>query len=97
MPSVQRKLSNTFHAFFKSKKAEGIVLLLVTALSLLLANSLPGADYVDVWHAKVAGLSVEHWINDGLMAIFFLMIIFFWSPDPCKKPQLMQMILPNSA
>ncbi len=74
MPSVQRKLSNTFHAFFKSKKAEGIVLLLVTALSLLLANSLPGADYVDVWRAKVAGLSVEHWINDGLMAIFFLFV-----------------------
>lgn len=30
--------------------------------------------YVDFWHANLAGLSIEHWINDALMAVFFLFI-----------------------
>ena len=29
---------------------------------------------VRVWHSEVAGLSVEHWIDDALMAFFFLLI-----------------------
>lgn len=74
MTVVQRSLSLTFLAFFRSKKAEGIVLIVMTALSLALANSTIGAAWIDAWHVEVAGLSAEHWINDGLMAIFFLLI-----------------------
>lgn len=74
MTVVQRSLSLTFLAFFRSKKAEGIVLILMTALSLTLANSTVGAAWIDAWHVEFAGLSAEHWINDGLMAIFFLLI-----------------------
>jgi NhaA family Na+:H+ antiporter len=33
-----------------------------------------GANYLSLWQTYIAGLSVEHWINDGLMAIFFLLI-----------------------
>ena len=33
-----------------------------------------GADYLAIWQRYIAGLSLEHWINDGLMAIFFLLI-----------------------
>lgn len=74
MTVIQRALSRSFTRFFQSKKAGGIVLIACTLLSLLLANSPLGADYLHVWHMNVFGMSVEHWVNDGLMAIFFLLI-----------------------
>ncbi|MGV3591438.1 MAG: Na+/H+ antiporter NhaA, partial [Gammaproteobacteria bacterium] len=74
MPVVQRNLSLTFLAFFRSKKAEGLVLIAMTVLSLALANSAAGHAWIEAWHVEFAGLSAEHWINDGLMAIFFLLI-----------------------
>jgi NhaA family Na+:H+ antiporter len=74
MSPLQQKMSATFAMFFRSKKAEGGILIMMTVLSLLLANSQFGDAYVDAWHAGFGGLSVEHWINDGLMAIFFLFV-----------------------
>ena len=74
MAVVQRKLSKSFKAFFDSEKSSGILLLICTFASLALANSILGANYLGVWQTYVGGLSVEHWINDGLMAIFFLLI-----------------------
>jgi NhaA family Na+:H+ antiporter len=67
-------LSHTFVRFFSSKKAGGIVLIACTLLSLLLANSPAGTGYLGFWHRDVAGMSIEHWINDGLMAVFFLLV-----------------------
>ncbi|MGZ9044270.1 MAG: Na+/H+ antiporter NhaA [Telluria sp.] len=72
--SSQRVLSHTFKRFFASKKAGGIVLIVCTLLSLALANSPAGGAYLAFWGNEVVGMSVEHWVNDGLMAIFFLMI-----------------------
>jgi NhaA family Na+:H+ antiporter len=60
--------------FFKSEAASGILLLGVTVLALIVANSPLSAAYFDSLHAYVAGLSVHHWINDGLMALFFLLV-----------------------
>ena len=74
MVPIQRKLSLTFEAFFKSEKAAGTLIKLATVLSLLLANSSLGEGWRSLWHANVAGMSLEHWINDGLMAVFFLLI-----------------------
>jgi Na+:H+ antiporter, NhaA family len=74
MATIERKLSNTFAAFFKSEKAGGLVIIVATAISLALANSPLGANYLDFWHVDAAGLSIEHWVNDGLMAVFFLLI-----------------------
>ena len=74
MHRVQRKLSQTFHSFFNSEKASGVVLIACTVVSLLAANSPRGADYLAFWHSGLAGMSLEHWINDGLMAVFFLLI-----------------------
>ena len=74
MGIVQRKLSNTFTDFFDSEKSGGIVLLICTVVSLVLTNSPLGENYLKLWHFYAAGLSVEHWINDGLMAVFFLLI-----------------------
>jgi Na+:H+ antiporter, NhaA family len=67
-------LSTTFSQFFDSEKTSGIFLILCTVLSIAIANSAWGASYLSFWHINLAGLSLEHWINDGLMAIFFLMI-----------------------
>jgi NhaA family Na+:H+ antiporter len=72
--SAQHYLSETFRRFFGSEKAGGVALIICTLLSVLLANSPAGDGYRDLWHAQIAGMSVEHWINDGLMAVFFLFI-----------------------
>ena len=74
MGVVQRKLTKSFVAFFDSEKSSGIVLIVCTVVSLLMANSPIGANYLSLWKMYIGGLSVEHWINDGLMAIFFLLI-----------------------
>ncbi|MDI1297546.1 Na+/H+ antiporter NhaA [Methylotenera sp.] len=68
------KLSNTFNRFFDSEKSSGILLIVFTLVSILLANSAIGHAYLGLWQVHVAGLSLEHWINDGLMTIFFLLI-----------------------
>lgn len=74
MGIVQRKLSRSFKAFFDSEKSSGILLIFCTALSLTFANSILGENYLSIWRNYAGPLSVEHWINDGLMAIFFLLI-----------------------
>jgi NhaA family Na+:H+ antiporter len=71
---IKWRLSNTFQEFTESGKAGGIVLIACTLLSLVLSNSPLGPAYLGFWHTKLAGLSIEHWINDGLMAVFFLLI-----------------------
>lgn len=68
------KLTRLFNDFFHSEKAGGVVLVLVTILSLALANSPWGAAYTGIWNTPLGSHSIVHWINDGLMAIFFLLI-----------------------
>jgi Na+:H+ antiporter, NhaA family len=67
-------LTQTFQKFFKSEKASGVLLICCTAISVLLTNSPLGIDYLHWWQISVGGLSLEHWINDALMAVFFLLI-----------------------
>ena len=74
MTIVNRKLSKTFKNFFDSEKSGGILLIVCTALSLAVTNSAAGEGYLGLWHTYVGGLSLEHWINDALMAVFFLFI-----------------------
>jgi len=74
MSVVQRKLTKSFKEFFNDQKSSGIVLIVCTVISLVITNSPIGENYLKLWHFYVAGLSVEHWINDGLMAVFFLLI-----------------------
>jgi len=68
------KLSRLFNEFFNSEKAGGFILIFVTILSLGLANSPLQTDYIKFWHFGLGGHSIAHWINDGLMTIFFLLI-----------------------
>ncbi len=74
MSVVRTTLTKSYKEFFDSKKASGIILIVCTIASLLTANVLIGEKYLDFWHIYIGGLSIEHWINDGLMAIFFLLI-----------------------
>lgn len=74
MSRLQQRVSITFKQFVDSEKASGIVLICCTIISLVLANSSIGAGYMSLWHQSIGGLSLEHWINDGLMTIFFLLI-----------------------
>lgn len=67
-------LTKLFNDFFNSEKAGGLILIFATALSLTLANTNIGEGYISVWHHNIAGHSITHWINDGLMALFFLLI-----------------------
>lgn len=74
MDIAPRTLSNTFNKFFDSEKSSGVLLIVCTVISLVIANSPIGPDYVSFWQRSIGGLSLEHWINDALMAVFFLLI-----------------------
>lgn len=74
MAIIEKRLSQTFKQFFDSEKAGGILLIACTVISLLLANSPLGETYLRIWHVYVGGLSIEHWVNDAFMAVFFLLI-----------------------
>jgi len=71
-----------FKEFFKSEKAGGFVLIACTIVSLILANSGFSETYLYFWHSHLdlsfskiqLDYSIEHWVNDGLMAIFFLLV-----------------------
>jgi NhaA family Na+:H+ antiporter len=63
-----------FSEFLNSEKAGGVILVFVTIISLLIANSAWQSAYDGVFATDIGGHSLVHWINDGLMAIFFLLI-----------------------
>ncbi|MBX8531426.1 Na+/H+ antiporter NhaA [Pseudomonas cichorii] len=60
--------------FLASESAGGIVLMGAALAALIVANSPLAPGYFATLHSVWLGLSVELWINDGLMAIFFLMV-----------------------
>jgi Na+:H+ antiporter, NhaA family len=60
--------------FFDSEAAGGIILMGVTVIALALANSPLAGAYFGMLKTYVLGLSVLHWINDALMALFFLLV-----------------------
>lgn len=68
------KISGLLTEFLESEKASGIILIACTLVSLLLANAVFGESYAHFWEFKIGSHSLEHWINDGLMTIFFLLI-----------------------
>jgi Na+:H+ antiporter, NhaA family len=68
------KITRLFTEFFESEKASGVLLIICTLFSLLLANSSFALDYIGFWKFDLNGHALVHWINDGLMAIFFLLI-----------------------
>lgn len=73
-PATSFRLTKAFREFFENERASSIALVLCTVVSLLLANVVLGKSYTDLWHTPLGPLTLELWINDGLMAIFFLLI-----------------------
>ncbi len=71
-----------FKSFFQSERTSGFILILCTLISLMIANLQGSGNFVAFWQQhmdlSVGNLdldhSIEHWINDGLMTVFFLMI-----------------------
>jgi NhaA family Na+:H+ antiporter len=76
------RFKHLFRDFTNSEKAGGIILLFCTTISLIIANGAWGETYTHFWHSYAnlsfsrveLNHSIEHWINDGLMAIFFLLV-----------------------
>ncbi len=60
--------------FFSGDAAGAIVLLAAAIAALIVANSPLASTYFSTLHHVVGGMSVHHWIDDGLMALFFLLI-----------------------
>lgn len=63
-----------FNEFLENEKSGGILLIICTIISLIIANSSLASAYHRMWEDVVFGYSLETWINDGLMAIFFLLV-----------------------
>ncbi len=76
------KIITTFQRFSKSSSAGGILLILVTVLAMIWANSPYADSYFSLWHTTFTigfdgfelSKHLSHWINDGLMAIFFFVV-----------------------
>jgi len=76
------RLIAPFERFLHVEAAGGIVLLICTVVALVIANSPLGDAYHQWWHTPVGvefgalqlRKSVEHWINDGLMTLFFFVV-----------------------
>ncbi|GEA30683.1 Na+/H+ antiporter NhaA [Clostridium diolis] len=79
---MKNKILNPFIYFFKNESSSGIILLISALLAMIIANSKFASIYENTLHTYIAigymnlslSMSVLHWINDGLMAIFFLVV-----------------------
>ncbi|MCK8083515.1 Na+/H+ antiporter NhaA [Vibrio sp. 1CM24A] len=67
-------MTDVIRDFFKMESAGGIILVIAAAIAMFVANSPLNEMYQGILHSYVLGMSVSHWINDGLMAVFFLLI-----------------------
>lgn len=70
----RRQPASVLRDFLAGEAAGGTILMLVAALALAISNSPAAPYYFAALDLQVGGLSLLHWINDGLMAVFFLLI-----------------------
>lgn len=75
------RLTRLFREFYEKLASGGALLVLCAAISLYLANSPWAEGWTGFWHLSldphIPGLhahSLTHWINDGLMTVFFLLV-----------------------
>jgi len=74
MQGLDQRPKSILREFLDGEAAGGIILMVAAALALIVANSPLAAAYFAVLHAYLGPLSISHWINDGLMAVFFLLV-----------------------
>lgn len=81
-PEILLNLRRTSARFFQSEATGSILLLISTSAALVWANSRWSSWYFHVLHTKIGflwnsstfSLSFDHWINEGLMALFFFVV-----------------------
>ncbi len=71
---ITRRQARALVSMFQSASAGGIVLIIASAAAIAVANSSLVEIYRWLLHYSIAGLSLELWVNDALMAIFFLLV-----------------------
>ena len=77
-----KKIATPFEHFLHAQMTTGVILMFMTILALVLANSPLSDIYAHFFHTKIdldvgdweISHTIHHWINDGLMAIFFFII-----------------------
>ena len=74
MSRKSHKPESVVRTFLESEAAGGILLIVAAAAALIVANSAVAPTYFEALHGYVGPLSLHHWINDGLMALFFLLV-----------------------
>ncbi len=74
MSKILRKPRSALRELWRHEAAGGVVLMLAAAVALMLANSPAAELYFGLLKLKLGPLSVLHWINDALMALFFLLV-----------------------
>ncbi|MBW6527229.1 Na+/H+ antiporter NhaA [Sphingomonas sp. RHCKR7] len=73
-PHPPRPRASALRRFLTSQAAGGTVLIAAAALALLLANSPLAPGYTALLHRRLGPLALEAWVNDALMAVFFLLV-----------------------
>jgi NhaA family Na+:H+ antiporter len=68
---MSRRL-DALREFLATEQAGGVVLLGATVAALVWANSVWQHGYEALWSSQVGGLTLHQWVNDALMAVFFL-------------------------
>lgn len=71
---LPKSLLKSLEHFLHLESSSGIILAASAVMAMFLANSVWSQIYFSVLELKLAGLSLQHWINDGLMVIFFFVI-----------------------
>ena len=71
---LPRRPFSMLRSLLDNEAAGGLTLMAAAALALAVANSPAAPAYFGALHAYLGPLSVSHWINDGLMAVFFLLV-----------------------
>ncbi|MES2895782.1 MAG: Na+/H+ antiporter NhaA [Pseudomonadota bacterium] len=71
---IRPRAASMLRDFLRSESAGGLVLMATAAAALVVANSPLAEAYFSTLHMPLAGLDLLHWINDGLMAVFFLLV-----------------------
>ena len=66
--------ASALRTFLQTEAAGGLILMGVAVLALVVANSSLASVYFGLLKTIVGGLSILHWINDGLMSVFFLLV-----------------------
>lgn len=68
------RIQSTLRQFMDNEASGGIILMFVAALAIATANSPMADTYFNMLHVYIGPLSIQHWINDALMAVFFLLV-----------------------